>query len=88
MTFAAVPMEFVLISDENIIFDGEVSKICFISQNGPFVIMDNHIPYISRIQNSVSFIGPDNEETVVNISDGFVYTNGISCFAVVDILSE
>ncbi len=77
-------MRFVLISDESIIFDGKASNLSCVSQNGEFVIMDNHIPYISKIIESVTYTTENNETNKIDIAEGFVYTNGDTCFAVVD----
>lgn len=77
-------MKFVLISDEKVIFDGEAINLSCISPDGPFVIMDNHIPYISRIIGSISYTTEDNETNEIDVAEGFIYTNGSTCFAVVD----
>lgn len=77
-------MKFVLVSDEKIIFEGEASEINCMSQYGPFTIMDEHIPYISKIKEAISFREKNNNELKFNLSEGFIYTNGTTCFAVIE----
>jgi F0F1-type ATP synthase epsilon subunit len=77
-------MKFVLISDEVKIFHGEVQKISCCSENGPFTIMNGHIPYMSKIKDSISWTKIDESTKSHEIKEGFIYTNGEICFAVVD----
>jgi F0F1-type ATP synthase epsilon subunit len=78
-------MKFVLISDEERIFEGEVKEISCSSENGPFKIMNGHIPYLSKINGTITFTKNNGEGIESHeIKEGFVYTNGDVCFAVVD----
>ncbi len=77
-------MEFTLISNEEKIFEGTVTEITCYSDNGPFVIMDNHLPYISKIKQSISFSPADEPIQTHNLKEGFIYTNGNLCIAVID----
>jgi F0F1-type ATP synthase epsilon subunit len=77
-------MQLILISDEKIVFDGSVSEVNCVARNGPFTIMDNHIPFISKIQSLVSFKENNDQTTDLNITEGFIYTNGDTCVAVVE----
>jgi F0F1-type ATP synthase epsilon subunit len=81
-------MKFVLVSDEKRIFEGEVKKISCASENGPFTIMDGHVPYLSKISETVSFTKNDGGTESYEIKDGFLYTNGDVCFAIVDTPSD
>jgi F0F1-type ATP synthase epsilon subunit len=70
--------------DEKVIFNGEITEISGYSERGPFKIMDNHIPYMVRISNSVSIVKTDKLSITHNFKDGFLYSNGQECFVIVD----
>jgi hypothetical protein len=77
-------MKFVLISDEKRIFEGDVKELSCISENGPFIVMDGHVPYLSKIGETVVFTKIDGSTELHEIKEGFLYTNGDVCFVIVD----
>ena len=77
-------MELVLISDEKKLFEGTILELNSNTQEGPLTILDNHISYISKIKDFVSFTTSEHKKLIHDISEGFLYTNGTVCFAVVE----
>ena len=78
-------IDLVVISDEEKIFDGKVSKIDIKTENGPVSILPKHEPYLSKIEELISYTKENNAAETHKIARGFLYTNGDSCFAIVDI---
>ncbi|MDR2598516.1 MAG: hypothetical protein LBC25_02250 [Holosporales bacterium] len=78
-------LEFTLICDEKEIFDGQVSKVMIETNAGPTEVLPHHQPYMARIMNKIAYMTTANgTQSVTKITDGFIYTNGIKCIAVVD----
>lgn len=74
----------VLMCNEEKIFDGNVSSVEIETENGPVKILPNHQAYMSRISKNLIYSPIGDENKLVDISDGFLYTNGAVCFAIVD----
>lgn len=72
--------KFILICDEEQLFDSEVTEVKTKTENGEITILDKHEPYMTKISGYISY---DNAEAI-NFSEGFIYTNGETCFAVID----
>ncbi|MDR0695743.1 MAG: hypothetical protein LBF56_03170 [Holosporales bacterium] len=79
--------DLVLLCDERKVYDGQVSEVYVTTCNGPTSIRKNHQPYMSKIVGQVTYATPDGSFHVLDIADGFVYTNGLLCHVVVDITS-
>lgn len=77
-------MKLVLICDEEKIFEGEVTKVQVKTENGMMEILPYHQPYMSRIFESVAYFPSESKDASVDITEGFVYTDGDTCFVVVD----
>ena len=77
-------LNMVLISDEEKIFEGKVSKINTNTLNGPVSILPNHQPYLSKIESSISYTKENGTTEKKDISKGFLYTNGEVCFVVIE----
>ncbi|MDR1289137.1 MAG: hypothetical protein LBJ77_01960 [Holosporales bacterium] len=78
-------LEFTLICDEKEIFDGQVSRVSIETNAGPTEIMPNHKPYMARIMNKIAYtMAAGGTQSITEITDGFIYTNGVKCIAVVD----
>ena len=77
-------MKLVLICDEEKIYEGEISQLNIETENGKVSILPKHQPYMTKISGTVSYRPIDATETLINISEGFIYTDGTTCFAVVD----
>ncbi|MDR1233925.1 MAG: hypothetical protein LBJ92_02150 [Holosporales bacterium] len=75
--------EFTLISNEAKIFNGNVSKVTFETDHGMVEILSQHQPYMARIQSSIVYVKEDGTQGDAQITDGFIYTNGMICYAVV-----
>ncbi|MDR1476193.1 MAG: hypothetical protein LBI20_02630 [Holosporales bacterium] len=77
---------FTLICDEKEIFDGQVSKVLIETNSGPIEILPHHQPYMARIRNIISYSLEEEEDAQIcaGIIDGFLYTNGSRCIAIVD----
>ena len=76
--------DFVLIRNEEKVFEGKVLEVSSKTENGPITFLPQHEPYMARIVEKVSYISENKEEKTQDITDGFIYTNGSICFAVVD----
>lgn len=77
-------MKLVLICDEKKIYEGEVLQIDFETENGTVTILPQHQPYMTKISGNVSYKPANTTENSIDISEGFIYTDGTTCFAVVD----
>lgn len=77
-------MKLVLICDEEKIFEGEVSEVGLITDNGPISILPHHQPYMTKISDKVSYAPIEGEKKSLEIAMGFAYTDGDICFVVVD----
>jgi F0F1-type ATP synthase epsilon subunit len=75
-------VRFVFFLDEQKIFDGEAAEVSSDSTEGPFTIMDGHVPFMSQIQNSVSFQKKNEVVESYAVKEGFLYTNGEVCFLI------
>lgn len=76
-------IKFVLMSDEQKIFDGEVEKIVIESDSGIEELLPKHIPMLSKVYKKISYIS-ENKELSHEFTEGFIYTSGDVCFAIVD----
>ncbi|MDR1365344.1 MAG: hypothetical protein LBJ42_02030 [Holosporales bacterium] len=76
-------LNLVIICDEEKIFDGEAKEAHIVTDNGPITILPQHQPYMAKISDEISYITGSGEILSTEIIDGFVYTNGRSCFVVV-----
>ncbi|MDR0552778.1 MAG: hypothetical protein LBG13_01660 [Holosporales bacterium] len=74
----------VLFFNNGKIFEDDVFEIVVHTGNGDVTILHGHIPYISRIDSYVSLTKTDSQKETIDISDGFVYTNGDICFVVAE----
>ncbi len=83
-------IDLVVISNEEKIFDGKVLSLKFNTNTGPIMIMKNHVPYLSKIDTFIEYEITENNNNIetnqqhIDISSGFVYTNGSVCFAIVE----
>ena len=77
-------MKLVLICDEEKIYEGEISQINIVTSNGNVTILPNHQPYMTKISEKISYTQLSGNNTLLDISEGFVYTDGNTCFVVVD----
>ena len=77
-------MELVLICNEEKIYEGEISQIEIETGNGKVTILPNHQPYMTKISGKVLYTPINANEISLNITEGFIYTDGTTCFAVVD----
>ncbi|MBQ9335655.1 MAG: hypothetical protein IJS10_03875 [Alphaproteobacteria bacterium] len=77
-------MKLVLICDEEKIYEGDISQISIVTDNGEVKILPKHQPYMTKVLEKISYTPVNGNETSLNISEGFVYTNGNTCFVVVD----
>ncbi|MDR1488746.1 MAG: hypothetical protein LBI26_03325 [Holosporales bacterium] len=79
-------MKLLLTSDGEKFFDGEILDVYISTDKGEVKISDGYTPYISKIKDSISFLKTDKTMEKVVIKEGFVYTNGTVCYAIVDTL--
>ena len=77
-------MKLVLICDEEKIYEGEISQINIVTSNGNVTILPNHQPYMTKISEKISYTPQNGDDALLDISEGFVYTDGNTCFVVVD----
>ncbi|MDR2666903.1 MAG: hypothetical protein LBB34_02190 [Holosporales bacterium] len=77
-------LNLVLFYNENMVFEGMVKEVEVITKSGPITIMPQHEPYMSKIMCQISYIDQDEKKNVIDILDGFIYTNGKQCFAVTE----
>lgn len=75
--------KFILICDEKKLFDGEVLEVKADTENGIITILDKHQPHMSRISKNITYTNEKDSEEI-EFSEGFLYTNGEVCFAVID----
>lgn len=75
--------KFILICDEEKLFDGEVSEVKTETENGVITILDKHQPHMSKISKNIAYTTEKKRE-VTEFLEGFIYTNGEVCFAVID----
>ncbi|MDR0640566.1 MAG: hypothetical protein LBF65_02455 [Holosporales bacterium] len=75
--------EFTLISNEAKIFSGQVEKVTIETERGPVEILSQHQPYMSRILKAITYVKEDGTSEDNPIVEGFIYTNGTTCYAVV-----
>lgn len=76
--------DLVLVCDEEKIFEGKIKEINVLTPKGPVSILPQHQPYMSKILKTLNYITTDGIKKTLEIEEGFLYTNGKSCFAVVD----
>ncbi len=77
-------MKLVLISNEEKIFEGEIQEVSVITEEGSLMILPGHEPYMAKISEEVTYKEKDGTKISEEIDDGFVYTDGETCFVVVD----
>ncbi len=77
-------MKLVLICDEEKIYEGEILQLDVETENGTITILPQHQPYMTKISGKVSYKLASTTEYSIDVSEGFVYTDGTTCFAVVD----
>ena len=77
-------MKLVLICNEEKIYEGEVSQIDFETETGIVSILPQHQPYMTKILEKISYIPLNAQVVSIDIFEGFIYTDGMTCFAVVD----
>ncbi len=77
-------MKLVLICNEEKIYDGDVSQVDVETENGVVSILPQHQPYMAKVLGKVSYIPINAGVVSIDISEGFIYTDGMTCFAVVD----
>ncbi len=65
-------------------FNGEASSVTVETTNGPLVILEDHQPYMSKIQDKVVFRNATGNDQTINVREGIVYTNGKMCFVIID----
>ena len=75
--------KFILICDEEKLFDGEVFEVKTETENGIITILDKHQPHMSKISKNITYKTTETLKTL-DFSEGFLYTNGDVCFAVID----
>lgn len=75
--------KFILICDEEKLFDGEVFEVKTETENGIITILDKHQPHMSKISQNITYKTKETLKTL-DFSEGFLYTNGDVCFAVID----
>ena len=75
--------KFILICDEEKLFDGEVFEVKTETENGIITILDKHQPHMSKISQNITYKTTETLKTL-DFSEGFLYTNGDVCFAVID----
>ena len=75
--------KFILICDEEKLFDGEAVEVKTETENGTMAILDKHQPHMSKISNCITY-NTGAESKTIEFADGFIYTNGDTCFAVID----
>jgi F0F1-type ATP synthase epsilon subunit len=76
--------DLVLICNEEKIFEGEVFEVKVETEDGVVSILPNHQAYMTRIAKVVSYRTKQDKQLSIEIVEGFVYTNGKTCFVVVD----
>ena len=77
-------MKLVLICNEEKIYEGEVSQIDIETESGIVSILPQHQPYMTKILGKISYTPVGENAKLIDISAGFIYTDGVVCFAVVD----
>ena len=77
-------MKLVLICDEEKIDECEISQIDIETENGKVTILPQHQPYMTKISGTVSYKPINATKRSIDISEGFIYTDGTTCFTVVD----
>jgi F0F1-type ATP synthase epsilon subunit len=80
--------ELILVCDERKVFEGPVSEVIVATSEGTAAILENHQPYMAKISEQVSYVSSDGSRRVLDISEGFVYTNGAQCHVVVDVVYQ
>lgn len=77
-------MKLLLICNEKKIYEGEISQIDIETANGRVTILPRHQPYMAKIFGSVSYMPDGTNAVSIDITEGFIYTDGTTCFTVVD----
>jgi F0F1-type ATP synthase epsilon subunit len=77
-------MKLIVISDEERIFDGESSRVDINTPNGPATILPMHQPYLTKIYGALTYMCADTGAVMIDAREGFLYTNGETCFVVLD----
>ncbi|MDR2458762.1 MAG: hypothetical protein LBD43_01555 [Holosporales bacterium] len=77
-------LNLVVICDKERIFDNYAKEIYVITGNGPVTILPQHQPYMAKISEEIIYVTDAGVRMSTKITDGFVYTNGRSCLAVVN----
>ena len=77
-------MKLVLICDEKKIYEGDVSQVDIETESGATSILPQHQPYMTKISGKISYKPVGANVKLIDISAGFIYTDGVVCFAVVD----
>ena len=77
-------MKLVLICDEKKIYEGEVLQVDVEAANGKVTILPQHQPYMAKIFGSVSYTPTDANTVSIDTTEGFIYTDGTTCFTVLD----
>ncbi len=75
--------KFILICDEEKLFNNEVNEVKTETENGTIMILDKHQPHMSKISKNITYKTANDSQTI-EFSEGFLYTNGDVCFAVID----
>ena len=75
--------DLIVISDEQKFFDDKASEVYTITENGPLTILPQHEPYITKIKGQLIFKTKNDEKKELKVEEGFLYTNGKSCFVVI-----
>ncbi len=75
--------KFILIYDEEKLFDAEVMEVKTDTENGIITILDKHQQHMSKISQNITYKTQNGSQTI-EFSEGFLYTNGEVCFAVID----
>lgn len=70
--------------NEEKIYEGEISQLQVETENGIATILPGHQPYMTKISKKVSYKPLNSNMNSIDISVGFIYTDGTNCFAVVD----
>jgi F0F1-type ATP synthase epsilon subunit len=77
-------LNLVVVCDEERIFDDYAKEVDVITDNGPVTILPQHQPYMAKISGEVVYITDADVRLSTEVANGFVYTNGRSCFVVVN----
>lgn len=76
--------DLVLVCDEEKIFEGKIKEINVLTPKGPVSILPQHQPFMSKILGTATYTTTEGTGKSLEIKEGFIYTNGKICFAVVD----